>query len=302
MKIRRIAAALMVLVLLMTCAAAAEEETDYASVTYLNLDQAGKRLYYRDVRSVLDRYPNLEKVDMFSIQVNRYQIEELVKLYPEVEFGWTMKLGDDHLVRTDATAFSTLHFSGSKVHGTEELSLLRYCKNLKALDIGHNAVNDLTWLEGLTDLRVLIVAVNRVTDITPLAGLKKLEYLELFNNYITDLSPLKELTHLMDLNVCYNKIEDFSPLYDMRSLNRLWLYRSEDRNGSGNGISKANINKLKKHLPRCQFNYTSMPTLGGWREHPHYDVIHKMFAETEYIPFRDSYEDDGVDQPPAPGR
>ena len=304
MKIRRIAAAIMALMLIMlSCIAAAEEqETDYASVTYLNLDQAGKKLYYKSVKPILEKYPNLQKVDMFSIPVNRYQIEELVKLYPEVEFGWTMKLGDDHLVRTDATAFSTLHFSGAKGHGTKELSLLRYCKNLKALDIGHNVVDDLAWLEELPDLRVLIIAINRVKDITPLASLKKLEYLEMFNNQITDLSPLKGLTRLMDLNIGFNRIEDFSPLYEMKWLQRLWVHKAENRNGKGNGISDKIVEKLTKKLPGCQINYTSMPTLGGWREHPHYFVIKEMFAGSEYIPFTDSFDDDGVDLAPGPDR
>ena len=305
MKTRRIAAALLALLLLaMTCIAAGEEtETeDYASVTYLNLDKAGKKQYYKNVKPILAKYPNLKKVDMYTVEVTRLQIEELVKLYPDVEFGWTMKLGDGHLVRTDATAFSTLHFSGAKVHGTKELSMLRYCKNLKALDIGHNAVDDLTWLTELPDLRVLIVAINRLTDITPLASLKKLEYLELFNNQITDISPLKGLTHLMDLNIGFNRIADFSPLYELKGLQRLWIHKAENRNGKENGISQKNIDALTKNLPNCRINYTSMPSLGGWREHPHYDVIKEMFQGSEYIPFSDSFEDDGVDQEPAPGR
>lgn len=303
MKIRRIAAAVMALLLMMSWTAIAEEkEADKASVTYLNLDQAGKKQYYKNIKPVLAEYPNLKKVDMFSIPVNRYQIEELVKLYPDVEFGWTIKLGDDHLVRTDATAFSTLHFSGAKVHGTKELSLLRYCKKLKALDIGHNAADDLSWLEELTDLRVLIIAINRVTDISPLASLKKLEYLEMFNNQVTDLTPLKSLTRLMDLNIGFNKIADFSPLYEMKWLQRLWVHKAENRNGKGNGISQAVVDKLIKKLPECEINYTSMPTLGGWREHPHYFVIKEMFAGSEYIPFTDSFSDDGVDLAPEPDR
>ena len=293
----------MALLLMMSWTAIAEEkEADKASVTYLNLDQAGKKQYYKNIKPVLAEYPNLKKVDMFSIPVNRYQIEELVKLYPDVEFGWTIKLGDDHLVRTDATAFSTLHFSGAKVHGTKELSLLRYCKKLKALDIGHNAADDLSWLEELTDLRVLIIAINRVTDISPLASLKKLEYLEMFNNQVTDLTPLKSLTRLMDLNIGFNKIADFSPLYERKGLQRLWVHKAENRNGKGNGISQAVVDKLIKKLPECEINYTSMPTLGGWREHPHYFVIKEMFAGSEYIPFTDSFSDDGVDLAPEPDR
>ena len=180
--------------------------------------------------------------------------------------------------------------------------MLRYCKNLKALDIGHNAVDDLSWLQELPDLRVLIVAINRLTDISPLAGLKKLEYLEIFNNQITDISPLKGLTHLMDLNIGFNRIADFSPLYEMKNLQRLWVHKAENRNGKGNGISESVVAALTKNLPKCQINFTSMPTLGGWREHPHFYVIKEMFQGSEYIPFSDSFEDDGVDQVPVPGK
>ena len=301
--IRRTAAALLALLLLMmSCVVYAEKgkETEDASITYLDL--GNKWQQYSKIKEKLARYPNLQKVDMFGTPVNWKQVAELEKLYPDVEFGWTLKIGDDHLVRTDVTAFSTLHYSGAKVHGTKEISLLRYCKNLKALDFGHNAVDDLSWLEELPELRVLIIAINRVTDITPLASLTKLEYLEMFNNSITDLTPLKGLTHLMDLNIGFNKIQDFSPLYEMKWLKRLWLHKAENRNGKGNGISQEVVDTLIQRLPDCQINYTSMPTLGGWREHPHFDVIHEMFRIPEYIPFKDSFVDDGVDQQPADDR
>lgn len=298
---RRIAIILLALILLIPACAAAEkeEETDYASVTYLDLGE--RQQAYGKIKEILAKYPNLQKVDMFGTPINGRQAEELKNLYPRIEFGWTLKIGEshNHLVRTDATAFSTLHKSGEKTHGTRDMSVLRYCKKLKALDFGHNGVDDISWLSELTDLRVLIIAINRVTDITPLASLTKLEYLEMFNNRITDISPLKGLTHLMDLNMGFNKIQDFSPLYEMKGLKRLWIHKAENRNGQGNGISQAIVDTLKEKLPDCHINYTSMPSLGGWREHPHFDVIHEMFRIPAYLPFEDSFEDDGVDQPPA---
>ena len=124
----------------------------------------------------------------------------------------------------------------------------------------------------------------------------------MFNNQVTDLTPLKSLTRLMDLNIGFNKIADFSPLYEMKWLQRLWVHKAENRNGKGNGISQAVVDKLIKKLPECEINYTSMPTLGGWREHPHYFVIKEMFAGSEYIPFTDSFSDDGVDLAPEPDR
>ena len=189
MRTRRIICALLALLLLLPQSKAAQGEGEAA--VYLNLD--GQGLDFPAVKEILAAHPGLEKADMYDIPIDYRQADELKTLYPGIEFGWTLKIGTDHLVRTDATAFSTLHRSGSVIHSAKELSVLRYCKRLKALDFGHNGVDDISWLAELTDLRVLIIAVNRVSDITPLAGLTRLEYLEIFNNRITDISPLAGL-------------------------------------------------------------------------------------------------------------
>lgn len=278
----------LLLCLLMAAAwAVAEQEPDRGTTTYLNL--AGKRMTFKEVKALLAEYPKLQKVNMFSMPLTASQVDELSALYPQIEFGWTLKIGPDHLVRTDATAFSTLHRSGETGHSAKALSVLRYCKKLKALDIGHNSVDDISWLTELPDLRVLIIAINRISNLTPLASLDKLEYLELFSNRITDITPLKGLKRLMDLNLCYNRIEDFSPLYEMPWLRRLWIGRAANRGNPG--VPREIIDTLQQKLPDTEINYTSEPTLGGWREHPHYDVIHEMFAGYSYIPFSDSAPD-----------
>jgi len=272
--------------------ATAEEETvdpDPALVTYLDLGTKYQKL--SAVEKILDQYPNLEKVDMFGTPVNYKAVAELEERYPGVEFGWTLRIGD-HEVRTDATAFSTLHLSGSATHGQKEISLFRYCKNLRALDFGHNGCNDLSFLSELTELRVLIVAINRVTDISPLANLTKLEYLEMFTNHVTDLSPLKGLTHLMDLNIAYNDIQDYSPLYEMPWLKRLWLFNSTNRNQK-TPVPQEVIDTLLEKLPNTEIDYRHNPTAGTWREHPHFDVIHAMFRSEEgYVPFEDSWPEE----------
>ena len=284
-KIRKIVCVLLALTLLASAGAGAENK----KTAYLNLE--GQRLKYNDVKNILASCSGLKKVDMFNVPVDRKQAEELEALYPGVEFGWTLKIGRDHLVRTDATAFSTLHWSSSPTHTADEMKVLRYCKQLRALDFGHNGVDDISWLAELTDLRILIIAVNRVADISPLAGLTKLEYLELFNNRITDLTPLKGLTHLMDLNISYNSISDYSPLYEMTWLKRLWIANSStDRKK----VPEEIVETLKEKLPACQIDWLSKPTLGGWREHPHHDVITKIFDKKkgmEYMPFSDSWPD-----------
>ena len=285
MNLKHLFCLLLCLVLAAPCAAA---DKDPASVTELKLRQ---KMSYSDVKELLSQYPNLEKVDMYATHLTASQADELAALYPRIEFGWTLKIGTDHLVRTDAEAFSTRHRSGSPGHSTKEISVLRYCKRLQALDIGHNNVDDISWIAELPDLRVLIIAINKITDLTPLAGLDKLEYLEAFSNRVTDISPLKGLKRLMDLNIGYNRIEDFTPLYGMTQLKRLWLFRAANRGIPG--VPQDVTKTLKEKLPQTQINWKAEPTLGGWREHPHYDVIHEMFAGIYYIPFSDSVPDDG---------
>ena len=289
MRMIRLNLCIILLLSILTVGLAFGEAEDPYSVTYLDL---GTRwMGIEKVESILDQYPNLEKVDMFGTPVGWKNVERLEARYPGVTFGWTLRIGD-HDVRTDATAFSTLHMSGSETHNTKQLSLLRYCKQLKALDIGHNGCDDLSFLSGLTDLRILIVAINRITDISPLAGLTKLEYLEIFNNQITDITPLTGLTHLMDLNLSYNMITDLTPLTQMPWLKRLWMYRATNRN-SDKLLPEETLRMLQEALPDTEIDYRSMPTAGTWRTHPHFDVIHAMFRSPDgYVPFDDSFPEE----------
>ena len=250
---------------------------------------------------MLAKLPKLKKVDMFATQVTKNEIELLAARFPEMDWGWTMVIrcsDGNHQIRTDQTSFSTLHNNKSPHHKSEDFTILKYCRHLFALDVGHNSVTSLDFLEDLPELRVLIVACNEVTDITPVAKLKNLEYAELFKNKIKDLSPLSGLDHLLDLNICFNFVEDYDPLQNLKSLKRLWIYSSRVPNQS----PPDNIVRfLKESLPDTQVDSTHYSTAGTWRflygntRHPHYDAIVRMFGEDhlhphyEYIPFEDSF-------------
>ena len=205
----------------------------------------------------LDQLKNLEKVDMYSTQVWKNRIDEMKARYPDIEFGWTMRFAE-HSVRTDATAFSTLHGSSSTTHSANDIGLVRYCKDLKALDFGHNGVKDISFLYELPELRVLIMACNRLEDITPVASLKHLEYLELFTNRITDLTPLSELHELKHLNICWNrKLADISPIYGL-DLERLWI-------GCLTQVPKEQIEKYRELHPDCLVNDEVLDSHTDWR-------------------------------------
>ncbi len=232
----------------------------------------------KDVDALIDwlsLHPRIQKLDMYESRLKADQIDELAERFPDIEFGWTIRLVEDHYIRTDATAFAINHSNKSRTHKSEHFRQLKYCKNLMALDLGHNAIDDISFLYGLPKLRVIILACNLITDITPLASLKDLEYVELFNNYITDYSPLAGLDKLIDLNIAFNQTQDFTPLYGLAGLERLWVYNANNRS-SNDPVDPLLVDSLQAALPGTQIDSTSYSTLGGWRTHDRYYVVFNM--------------------------
>lgn len=255
----------------------AAEYIDLGKVRITNMDALIK---------FMRQLPNIKKVDMFNSSVYPKDIDKLVEAFPDVEFGWTMRIGD-HLVRTDATAFSTLHGQQDSPHTEQQFKYLKYCRNLQALDIGHNGVKDVSFLYDLPNLKVLILSCNKIQDITPVGSLTELQYLELFKNDISDISCLANCTNLLDLNICFNRITDWTPVYQLEKLERLWMYNSNNYS-TDKPVSKEVVVDIKAALPSCYVDSTSYSTLGGWREHDRYDVVYQSFKYSTYIPFMPS--------------
>ena len=243
---------------------------------------------YKSFYAFLSKLPELKKVDMYATRIPARRINELTAKFPDVEFGWTMAVGD-HSVRTDITAFSTRHSDRAGRHKNEDFQLLKYCKNLQALDIGHNAVTDLSFLYDLPKLKVLIVVDNYFQDITPIASLKDLEYLEIFYNDVRDISALTRLTKLIDLNICFNRIKDISPLKEMTFLKRLWLSQYNSHNPTKKPDPAA-VDEIRAALTNTLIDSTAKSSVeNGWRDHPHYAIVREMFKTQTYIPFEDSW-------------
>lgn len=290
------AAVLLILALALTWTAARAEDTVAYSDT-LRFPRDAEAIDFGSVRvtdwdglpAFLRQFPNLRRVDMFDSPIIPRRANALHEQFPRIKFGWTLRIVSydhhEHRVRTDATAFSTLHNNRSTPHTDEELSVLRFCTELRALDIGHNAATNLDFLYSLPELRVLIIALNEITDLTPVQSLPHLEYLEMFRNRVADLSPLSGLTELRDLNICYNRITDVSPLFPLTGLERLWVHYASYYQLADRSLPEDQVAALRRALPGTVIDNASSPTDGGWRSHPRYDVIYDMFRTGEYIPF-----------------
>ena len=278
-------------------------EIDLGEMSLPDTDEA-----YAALDSFLRRLPNVKHVDMFSTDIPQNRLEALAESFPQIEFGWTIYIPckndlrpdrGPHRLRTDQTAFSTLHNISCTSHNEDVWRVLKYCKNLEALDIGHNnTLKDLSFLYDLPKLKVLVVSFNMSQkgdetplDITPIGSLKELQYLEICKSNVHDISPLANCTHLVDLNLGTNRVMDLSPLYCLKSLRRLFVFACNNR--SGKAIPQEMLAPLKEALPDCMIDNRSINTGGPWKKHERYQTLVKMFGYTtktvvthqEYIPF-----------------
>ena len=234
-----------------------------------------------ELHAFIRAFPSLVKVDLFDAKIDKNDMMALADAYPDIFFGFTFNIAE-HTLRTDQTAFSTLHNNKSPGHNSQDFAVLKLLKKLEALDIGHNLVDDIGFLYDLPNLKILIIALNQITDITPVGSLEDLEYLEMFTNKVTDISPLVNCQKLLDLNIGFNRIQDISPLLQLPSLERLWMYSYKQARQEPTREIK---DQLRQALPNAQFNFHNYPTLAGWREHQRYYVLYQIFKPSTFLPW-----------------
>lgn len=217
----------------------------------------------------LSQFPLLNRVELCGSNLSNAQMEDLQHTYPNVKFVWSIKLGNYWTIRTDQVAFSTNKGPGPNLTNADT-EQLKYCTDLVALDIGHNAVSDISFVRYMPNLRILILVDNRVRDLTPIESCKNLVYLETFVNPITDITPLTNLVNLIDLNISYNRFNDIQPLLNKPRLERLFV--------SHTGLSMAQINELQAEYPNIHVEYQVTQSIdGGWRKVDRYKAMRTMF-------------------------
>ena len=108
-----------------------------------------------------------------------------------------------------------------------DISVLKNLPNLEQLWMIHNRIQDVSDLAELTRLRRLYLGWNQIEDISPLSGLTSLEYLGLQYTGRSDISALSGLTNLISLNLEGNQIDDISTLSGLTNLT--WLRLSLNR-------------------------------------------------------------------------
>ncbi len=202
---------------------------EFRGELYNSLDAAEWKLDSTEgLSEALRALPRVTKVDLLDASVTDAEKDALMAANPGVDFLWWVRFGR-WTVRSDIEIFSTLQ--GGTIYephySSEAMApLFKYCRHMKALDLGHNNLTDLSLLGTMNELQVLILADNPLLrDVSPLAELTELRYLELFScNRISDFSFLRSLTKLEDVNLCHNYLLTDPSVFDgLENLKVCWL-------------------------------------------------------------------------------
>ena len=113
-----------------------------------------------------------------------------------------------------------------------DISALAGLTSLTELLVYGNAIRDISVVAGLTSLRQLFLGDNSISNISAVAGLTSLTRLDLHNNSLSDISALARLTSLTTLHLGDNSLSDISVLSGLTSLTSLRLNNNSIRDVS----------------------------------------------------------------------
>lgn len=244
-----------------------------------DLDLSNKKDLTADImRRKLRIMPWLTRVDLSDINASNEELGALREEFPDIKIVWMLHMLQ-WKTKTDAIAFSDLIREYDYPRLTDEhIQCLKYCTDLQALDLGHQAITDISVIcDYLPELRVLILADNKVKDLSPIVKLKHLHYIELFvNPNLKDVSPLGECKELVDVNISYLDINDISALLDLPLIERFWIEHTY--------VPDSQIETLRENHPDATvINVGSGSVDQGWRTHPRYYAMKDMYNKQYYI-------------------
>ncbi len=229
--------------------------------TELTLDN--KKIKSTDeLEEKLPLFNQLEVVNMNFCGISDEKMDALRERHREVKIVWTIEMPSGNMVRSDIEYFITAKMDIRRVYD-RDVTKLRYCENLICIDLGHQYITDLSFLEELPHLQYLVIADTPLTDISFLSHMKELKYLEMFITGIKDYTPLLNCTSLEYLNMGFSAKGDLTPITQMTWLDHLWAGAS--------AISDEERAMLVESLPDTHVTfYRDSSTNYGWRHTPGY--------------------------------
>ena len=172
------------------------------------------------IREALDILPNCTYFLMDNCGVDNEVMAQLREDYPDTKVVWRVYWG----FCNDLTDVEMIHCTdGMDDYNVE---VLKYCNDVKYLDIGHNTkLCNIDFIGYMPKLEIAIIVDCGAFDLEPFANCPNLQWLEIVKcRNVSDLSPLANCTNLKGLNMsAVYEVQDLSPLFGLEKLERLYL-------------------------------------------------------------------------------
>ena len=232
---------------------------DAETIEFENADIGNEGL--EELRAILPYFRNLKYLKLDTCGVDNEHMAQLRDDFPDIKVVWRVYFGSYHCLTDTEMIWAT---GGSVNDNTSEP--LKYCTDVKYMDLGHTLITHADFLNYMPNLEVLIVAITWLNDISPIANCPNLEYLELFSARVSDLSPLAQCTHLQHLNISCQRNSnnvpvgptDISSLYDLPELKRFYCTMSY--------VPESQQLEMISRHPDCEFEFRWVdPAEGHWR-------------------------------------
>jgi len=229
-----------------------DERVEYVQV---NIGDEG----VEKIREILPFMTRLTYLKLDSCGISNEVMAQLRDDFPDIKVVWRVIFSGpgDGGVYNCLTDTEKIWATGYVTDGYTEP--LKYCTDVKYLDLGHDCITHIDFVNYMPKLEVVILAITWVTDISPLANCPNLEYLEIFTSRVTDITPLANCTNLQYLNISnLESVRDISCLYSLTKLKTLYCSMSY--------IPQAQQDEIKSLLPDCKFEFGWVdPSKGSWR-------------------------------------
>ena len=205
-------------------------------------------------RLLLPMMHNLRQLTLDWCGTSNEATAQLRDDFPEIKVVWRIFMGQFNCLTDTYKVWATWSVTN------EQAQALKYCTEVKYLDLGHNHIRDIGFVANMPDLEVAILAIGDEESCEALRHCPKLEYLEIFSTKITDISPLADCKELKHLNISNLKIDDITALYGLDKLERMFC----TLNGR---IPQEQKDKFRELHPDCYtiFMYGGDPSDFKWR-------------------------------------
>lgn len=207
-----------------------------------------------EIRSLISLMPNLEYLKLADADIPSAEMQALKEEFTNVKIVWRVHFGEYmHCLTDEETIRAIFKLNDTNCHE------LRYCEDVKYMDIGHNSdLTDTSFIAHMPKLEIVILSGSPFSDTTPFANCPNLQFLEfVWCGNVKDISSLKNCTKLEYLNLCYNQVTDLSPLDDL-PLKRFMYYTPK--------VSAQQQKEFIEKHPDCWTNFSGLnPYVLGWR-------------------------------------